>query len=44
MDTLTNALMAPFSTEKAALSTPAKTAAVYGVAGILVGIFVLGNK
>lgn len=38
MDTITNAFMAPFSSEKAAETTPAKTALVYGVAGLLVGV------
>lgn len=43
MDTITNAFLAPFSSEKAAKTTPAKTALAYGVAGILVGVLFL-NK
>lgn len=38
METITNALMAPFSDEKAALTTPAKTAVVYGAVGLLIGV------
>lgn len=38
METLKNAFMAPFSSESAALTTPAKTAVVYGSIGLLVGV------
>lgn len=38
METITNAFMAPFSEEKAALTTPAKTAVVYTLAGLFLGI------
>lgn len=41
METLKNAFMAPFSTDAAALTTPAKTAAVYAVAGVMVGLLLL---
>lgn len=41
MDVILNALKAPFSTEAAALTTPAKTAIVYSLLGLVVGALVL---
>lgn len=43
MEVITNAFMAPFSSEKAADTTPAKIALTYGVLGVLVGVLFL-NK
>lgn len=38
MDTLLNALLAPFSEERAAATSPAKTAVVYVGIGLVVGV------
>lgn len=43
MEEIKNALMAPFSSEKAAATTPAKIAVTYSVIGVLVGVLFL-NK
>lgn len=43
METVKNAFLAPFSDSAAAATTPAKTAAAYGVAGLLIGMFFLGK-
>lgn len=43
MEVITNALMAPFSSEKAEKTTPAKIALTYGVAGVIIGVLFL-NK
>lgn len=43
MKELTNALSAPFSSEAAAETTPAKIAMVYAGIGIIIGVFVLGK-
>lgn len=39
MDTLKNALMAPFSDTAAAETTPLKTALVYAGIGLVIGVF-----
>lgn len=41
MDSVKNALMAPFSDSAAAASTPAKTAIAYGLIGLIAGAFFL---
>lgn len=39
METIKNAFFAPFSDDAASKTTPAKTAVAYGVAGLIVGLF-----
>lgn len=38
METIKNAFLAPFSDEAAQATTPAKTAVMYGILGLVVGL------
>lgn len=43
MEPILNAFKAPFSDTAAADTTPGKIALAYGIAGLLIGAFVLGK-